>query len=110
MRVYARSVIPALLGIFGVGATGVFALAVVAARRWLWVAAFLETLLVFYELSFALGPTREWIRLDLLITMPAFSIANLLLALYAARRAGVYAGFALAGSAVAVPVWFFLLR
>ena len=85
-------------------------MAAVAARRWVWVAAFLETLLVFYELSFALGPTREWIRLDLLVTMPAFSLGNLILALYAARRASGYAGLALAGSAVAVPVWFFLLR
>lgn len=107
---YARSVIPALLVIFAVGATGVFVLATAAGRRWLWCAALLETALLFHELSFALGPTREWIRLDLLVTMPAFSIANLLLALYAGRRAGAYAGLALAGSAVALPIWFFLLR
>jgi len=103
-------VIPALLAIFAVGTTGVFALAIVAGRRWIWCAAVLETALLCYELSFALGPTREWIRLDLLVTMPAFSIANLLLALYAGRRAGAYAGLALAGSAIALPIWFFLLR
>lgn len=101
--------IPHLLAIFTLGAIGVFALAAVAGKRWIWAACAFEVLLVFYELSFALGPVREWIRLDLLLSMPLFCVGNLALSLYAFSRAR-FAALALAGSAVAVPVWFLLVR
>ncbi|MBI2688968.1 MAG: hypothetical protein HYX27_21920 [Acidobacteria bacterium] len=102
--------IPALAGIFGAGAACSVAFARAADRKWAWIAAFLNLLLAFHELSFALQPTAEWIRIDLLLTLPLFTAGNLLLAWLSFRG---YAGWWVAGltlSALAAPVWFFAFR
>lgn len=102
--------IPALAGIFGAGAIAAMALAGAADRKWVWGGAFFNALLAFHELSFALLPAAEWIRIDLLLTLPLFTGGDLLLAWYGFRD---YPGWWVVGlgcSALAVPVWFFGFR
>ena len=102
--------IPALATIFGAGAVCSLTLARMAGRPWAWVAAFVNVLLAFHEVSFALRPVAEWIRIDLLATMPLFTLGNFVLAGVSFRWwPGWWTG-GLALAAVAVPVWFFVLR
>jgi len=103
-------VILPLIAIFGTGAAASVVLARVAGRPWMWAAAFLNLLIAFHEATFAFLPAAEWIRIDLLLTMPVFTVGNLLLAALAARAVGGWWSGILAASAAAVPVWFFLLR
>ena len=102
--------IPALAAIFGAGAVSSLALARAAGRPWAWVAAFVNVLLAFHEVSFGLRPTAEWIRIDLLVTMPLFTCGNFVLAGVSFRT---WPGWWTAGlglAALAAPVWFFVLR
>jgi hypothetical protein len=102
--------IPALAAIFGAGAVCSLALARAANSRWAWVAAFVNVLLAFHEASFWLQPTAEWIRIDLLVTLPLFTCGNFVLAAVSFRTWPGWWTAGLGMSAVAVPVWFFLLR
>ena len=102
--------IPELIAIFGVGAAGAALLSWQIERLWLRFVAFAEIAVALHELSFALRATREWIRLDLMLTLPLFVAGNLWLALYGVKR---YAGFPtllLGLSALSAPVWFLLFR
>jgi hypothetical protein len=102
-------VLPLIL-VFGAGAAASVALARHAGGLWLWVAAFLNLLIAFHELSFAFRPAAEWIRIDLLLSIPLFSLATLLLAVFAFRRRNVVTGAVLSLSVAAVPVFFVTSR
>jgi hypothetical protein len=102
--------VPALMAIFGSGAVAALALARAYDRLWIWGAAFLNVLIAFYELSFAMQPQMEWIRTDLLLTLPLFTGGNLFLALYGFRFCRGWWVALLAVSAVAAPVWVLSFR
>lgn len=102
--------IPALAAIFGAGAVCSLALARAANRWWAWVAAFLNVLLAFHEVSFALRPVAEWIRIDLLLTMPLFTCGNFVLGWVSFLQAPGWWTVGLALAALAAPVWFYWIR
>ncbi len=74
-----------LVAVFGVGAAASLMVAQSAGKLWIWVVAFLNTLIAFNEMSYIFQPKQEWVRLDLLLTIPVFALINLALA----RRAFV---------------------
>lgn len=102
--------IPVLIGSFCAGAASLLGLAWACEKRLLWVIAFIEWVIAFHELSFAFRGTREWIRVDLLLSLPAFTLGNLLLAWWAWRKCAGWWVYGLAGSAVAGPLWLALGR
>jgi hypothetical protein len=102
--------IPALVTIFGGGAVAALALARVRDRLWIWGAAFLNLLIAFYEVSFALQGPGHWIRTDLLVTLPLFTGGNLFLAWNGFRSSPGWWVIGLSVSALAAPVWFFGFR
>lgn len=67
-----------LVFVFGAGSVAALLLADAEARApyWVWIAAFLDTAMVFYEMSIGLRPGFAWVRLDLLLTLPLFSVLN----------------------------------
>lgn len=104
-----KVIIPLII-IFGIASGSAVGLARAAERGWLWVVAFVELLLAFHEASFAVRETAEWIRIDLLLTLPLFTGGNLSLAWYGFRERPGWWVLGLAGSALAVPIWFFGFR
>jgi hypothetical protein len=74
-----------LVAVFGVGAIASLVVAQSAGKAWVWVVAFLNTLIAFNETSYVLRPAQEWVRLDLVLIVPVFALINLALA----RRAFV---------------------
>jgi hypothetical protein len=99
--------VPALIAIFGSGAFGALALARACDKLWIWGAAFLDVTIAFYEISFTLQPRVEWIRTDLLLTLPLFTGGNLFLAWWGFRCCRGWWVSLLLLSAVAGPVWVF---
>ena len=95
-----------MIVIFGVGASAAVGLARAAERNWVWAVAFLEVFPAFHEASFAMQATAEWIRIDLLLTLPLFTCGNLPLAWYGFRERPGWWVLSLAGSALAAPGWF----
>jgi hypothetical protein len=89
--------------LFSAGAIGVWGLAAAARERWVWGAAFLETLVALHEWSFAFRRVAEWIRIDLLLTLPCFVLFNILMAIYAWRQAPGWWQYLLLGTAAAGP-------
>ena len=85
-------------------------LARAAGRNWVRAVAFLEVILAFHKASFAMQATAEWIRIDLLLTLPLFTCSNMALAWYGFRERPWWWVLWLAGSALAAPVWFFGFR
>lgn len=102
--------IPALVGIFGAGATAAVALARNSRHRSLWGFAFLNVLLAFHELAFGLQPPSEWIRADLIVTVPLFALGNLFTAWRGFQHTPGWWVFGLATSGFAAPIWFVWLR
>jgi hypothetical protein len=74
-----------LVAVFGVGAAASLMVAQSAGKVWIWVVAFLNTLIAFNEASYIFQPKQEWVRMDLLLIIPVFALINLALA----RRAFV---------------------
>ena len=102
--------IPALAAIFGVGAVCSLAFARAANSRWAWVGAFVNVLVAFHEASFWLQPTAEWIRIDLLVTLPLFTFGNFVLSAASFRTWPGWWTVGLGLAAAAAPVWFFFFR
>lgn len=71
----------------------------------MWVGLFLNLLIAGNEISFVFRPIAEWIRIDLLLTLPVFAIVNFAFCA-AAYRAGLQAISAvLALSVLAIPAF-----
>lgn len=96
--------------LFSAGAIGVWALAVAARERWVWGAAILETLVALHEWSFAFRRVAEWIRIDLLLTLPCFALFNTLMAIFAWRRAPGWWQYLLLATAAAGPALLLLSK
>ena len=103
-------VILPLIVIFGIGAAAAVLLARVAERGWIWAAAFLNLLVAFNELSFAFRPAAEWIRIDLLLTVPAIAATNLGLSWYAFRSSERIAGSMLLLGVASIPILYLVKR
>ena len=99
-----------LIIVFGLGAIAAVYLARRAGQWWVWVAAFLMTVIALQEFSFAFRRVAEWIRIDLLLTIPVFGVCCLGLGVYAYRRGERAVGWALAGSLLGIPVFLLVLR
>lgn len=99
-----------LIVVFCTGAALSVVLAQWAGRPWVWVLTFVNVLIAFHELSFALRPTAEWIRIDLLLTIPLFSLGTLLLAGWAFRAERRLIAAAMAMSVAGGPLFFVLSR
>jgi hypothetical protein len=97
--------VPALMAIFGIGAAAALTLARIQDRPWLWGMAFVNLLIAFYEISFVLQPAAEWIRTDLLLSVPLFTLGNLFLAWYGQRQCPGWWVAVLAVAALAAPAW-----
>ena len=59
---------------------------------------------------FGVGAAAEWIRIDLLLTVPSIAAINLGLSWYALRSSQRIVGSMLSLSVVSIPVLFFVTR
>jgi len=99
-----------LIVVFGIGATAGLYLAQRAGPWWVWVAAFLQTLIALHEVSFAFRRVAEWIRIDLLLTIPIVAVCCLGLGVYSFRRGERLAAMALVGSLLGIPAFLLVFR
>jgi hypothetical protein len=95
-----------LIVVFGVGAAAALYLAQRVRQWWVWVVTFLMTVISLHELSFAFRRVAEWIRIDLLVSIPFFGVCCMVLGLYAFWRGERVAALALAASLAGIPVFF----
>lgn len=93
-----------LVAVFGVGAIASLVVAQSAGKVWIWVVAFLNTLIAFNEMSYVLRPAQEWVRLDLLLIVPVFALINLALARRALVDEHVVTAMVLAFSVAGGPI------
>lgn len=102
-------ILPLIL-LFGTGAAAALYLAQ-RVRQWrVWVVTFLMTVIALHELSFAFRRVAEWIRIDLLVTIPFFGACCVVLGVYGYRRGERLAAMALAATLAGIPFFFAIFR
>lgn len=99
-----------LIIIFGIGAAASVVAARAFGRLWAWVAAFLNLVIAFNELSFAFRRTAEWIRIDLLLTIPLFALSILVLGVFAYRSGERTLSGILTATVFGIPLFFAFSR
>ena len=95
-----------LIVIFGIGATASLVAARAFGRFWAWIAAFVNLLIFFNELSFAFRRTAEWVRIDLLLTIPIFALTILALGVFAFRTGEKSLSGILTATILILPLFF----
>jgi hypothetical protein len=97
--------IPALVWVFGVGTAGAIVLALSVESRWVWIATFVELVILLHEMSFLLLPGTAWVRVDLILILPLFTLVTAWLAYLGYRKSrGLAVPIILALTALAAPV------